>query len=351
MLLSQYNCLGKKLVLRFTPSIACRRFQTVKRFLFIVLLFFSSTAFSAYYTDNLAPAYGSYRVQLPYFNEVEIHSGDRIFDVRIIANTPYHDLQIINPTINPKVMYKIEGSKLQIALQDSKVEIEDEVVAIVIRCPGELRSLSFRGDGQLIGVKMDSSFFNLEVAGDGVVQLQGKSINLHHAHFTDTSHTKVLGVNSHFLNIEMYKQAEAILYGDINAKNVSLYDTSRLIMYWINSSDLAIRQQASTYLYLAGVTNILDAIVEDKSRLDARYLRTKRGFVITQGNAHADVQVSNDLNTQARGDSDIYFFKEPRQNNPRMTSNGAVLDMNNLDRLRREIPCKDCFARIFQEGE
>ncbi len=323
----------------------------MKKFFVIILLFFSSTAFSAYYTDDLEPTYVPYRVSLPYFNQIEIDSGDRIFDVRIIANTPDHDLQIINQTVNPKILYKVEGSKLQVALQDPKVEIEDEVIAIVIRCPGELRALSFRGEGQVIGVKMDSSYLDLDVAGDGIVQLQGKAIDLHRAHFTDTSHTKVNGVKAHSLHVEMYKQAEAILYGEINAKDVTLYDSSRLIMFWVNSPDLAIRLHAETYAYLAGVSNILDAVAEDRSRLDARYLRSKRGYVVTQNNAHADLQVSSDLNTQAHGDSDIYFFKEPGQNNPRMTSNGAVLDMTDLERLRRDIPCKDCFARIFQEGQ
>lgn len=323
----------------------------MKTFFLIFLLFFSSSAFSAYYTDNLAPvsAYGTPRQQLPYFNEIEINSGDRIFDVRIIANTPYHDIQILNPTINPKILFKTEGPKLQVALQVPKAQIDDEVVAIVIRCPGEVRSLSFYGEGQVIGVRMDSSFLDLEVMGDGVVQLRGNSINLHRARLTDTSHTKVTGLKANALHVEMYKNAEAALMGEANVKDIQQYDSSRLVLFWSNSTDLSIHLSEASGTFLAGVTDVLDATVDGRSRLDARYLRARRGFIVTNNNAHVDVAISNDLNTQSRGDSDIYFFQEPNQNNPRMIENGAVLDMTNLSLLRKHFNCGDCFSRLFQE--
>ena len=86
----------------------------------------------------------------------------------------------------------------------------------------------------------------------------------------------------------------------------------RINIDWIKTDSLIIEGSGSGPVYLAGETDNLVIKLMRKARLHARYLRAQKAHVFTTDNAIAEIFVLDTLGAYAVNNSNIYYYKRPK---------------------------------------
>lgn len=310
--------------------------------IFLGLVLVGVNAFAAYFSDQHQSPHEArlrhHQSQLasqtkalpPLIKSIRIESGQTDYDVELVANTPYNRIRIIASQYPVTIgdITDLEHHELHI-FQPGVRAASDQHIRLLIEV-GDIDAVRFIGRGRLIAKGLDYQNFDLHIEGDIDAHLSGKRFGIRHFFAAGKARVFAKSLHTTHTNIEMRGQARANLRGEITLGDLQMSDAAWLDARWIRADIAKMRLRDSSQAFLAGIANILDVEAIDRSALNLRYLRANRGFVITRGRAQAKVWVREDLNTQALNKSDIYFYRNPAENNAMMADEGAVLDVSHV---------------------
>ncbi|CAN5426361.1 hypothetical protein BH10PSE19_BH10PSE19_12900 [soil metagenome] len=120
------------------------------------------------------------------------------------------------------------------------------------------------------------------------------------------------------------------LNGVVNLEELTQEGTGIMQIYWVKGGVVTLHANGSGTIVLAGVAYQLNADLAGQIHLDARFLRTKKGFIHTMQNSRADVWVKDSLDAFAQGYSNIYYFTKPIYIYTALLDGGSVLDMSSV---------------------
>lgn len=129
-------------------------------------------------------------------------------------------------------------------------------------------------------------------------------------------HSSVIGNNirSYGLTIVSDEDSNIVLNGVVGVNKITASGDSNISISWVDSKNLEVLLSGCARVYLAGVTDLLQARLAGASHLNAKYLRPRVMLIQTQDQAVAEVLAIKYLYAFATGQSNIYYFKTPDKN-------------------------------------
>ena len=132
------------------------------------------------------------------------------------------------------------------------------------------------------------------------------------------------------INVTLHGNVTAKMTGNLVLQKIVVGDNASLYAYWVNSSNLQLMTYNNAKISLAGIVTQLDVQAQDNSAIDGRYLRVQEAFVRTRGNANVGVTVKKALSTDSRGDSSVYYYRDPGFNATFLRQSGSSLRMQGI---------------------
>lgn len=115
------------------------------------------------------------------------------------------------------------------------------------------------------------------------------------------------------------------LAGHFNIKQIFQLGSGRINIDWIDSDSLNIEGQGHGPIYLAGRVNNLQVKLTGNAKLYARYLRAQKASAFTTDNALAEVMALDTLSAYAIDNSNIHYYKRPKDITIVTRDSGSVL--------------------------
>jgi hypothetical protein len=228
-------------------------------------------------------------INLPPFSAVDTNGP---YTVQIISREPWYGVRMIgDKAILERIRLYVENNTLYIRMQPGFRYFETGPVLVKV-CLKDLRLLRYSGTGNVESTTLHGSA--LSIRGDGTGQID--------------------------------------LVGMTNLQKVILNGPTRLNLYWVSSPIVRVHLAGHATLFLAGKTDILDAVLSDVSTLEAKYLRAEKGYINTAQHARAEVWTNDSLTTLATGNSNIYYYHEPQFIAPYMRDQGSVVSLIDIGR-------------------
>ncbi|MCW5588263.1 MAG: DUF2807 domain-containing protein [Legionellales bacterium] len=158
----------------------------------------------------------------------------------------------------------------------------------------------------------------------GQTQLVG-DMDLHH--LTNGNGTLIMkGVNSSGLMLTApYGKGIIHLSGNITLQNLSAGGFETVYLAGINSGEAMIDLSAHAKAHLQGQASIVNARLSNQAMLDAYYFKVNKFYVKTLNNSQANVRALDTLIANATGNSNIYYYQQPKFIAPYMSDAGSVL--------------------------
>lgn len=215
------------------------------------------------------------------------------FHVEIKGNQSYPCVRITGPRYALKyINVFLQNGQLNIIASHSFGVPNRLPVAIEIDT-GELQNISLTGNGTTIISGIGTQGLNLNVAGNGQVNLNGASA--------------------------------IVLY------QLDITGNATVGMYWVNTNNLLISAGGGSHITLAGVATNLDVKLSGGAVLDAKYLRSQEAYVKTRDYACAWIFAQKSLSAYANNYSDIYYYPDPIITGPYYVhDHGSVMRMAGL---------------------
>lgn len=224
------------------------------------------------------------KVALKPFNTIDTHG---FFDVNITTGKQVYQVEVVgDKAIVEQVVLKVKNRALHISMPPDLNFYDTGPVAVNVEMP-TLNHLYYSGTGNVTGNIPNNRALTVDAHGSGNVKL----------------------------------------LGEICLKRLTQSGSNNVTVYWINSPGLSVNSEGKSEAFLAGKVDQLDVTLYQSAHLNARYLRAERAYINTTKNSVAEVSVTDSLNALASGNSNIYYFRNPRYIAPYMRDNGAVLPM------------------------
>lgn len=232
------------------------------------------------------------------------------------------DLSHIQSRVKDGVLYVFVGSKKSYI---GGRELRMGEASLDINVP-ELHGFTYKGEGEITARHIHSSLLDIWLKNPKRTTFEGR-MNIRHLTILDSGTTKIMGINSPDLRMNIKGSPKVELKGKANLRRLDMAGNGALEFYWVNSTDLILRLSGRSHVTLAGKVNRLDGVFTQQSYLSGRYLRVKEAFVRTEDEAVSDIAVVEKQHALARGKSDIYYYNLPLLRTDFMAQNGSILDM------------------------
>jgi hypothetical protein len=102
------------------------------------------------------------------------------------------------------------------------------------------------------------------------------------------------------------------LEGQFGIDKISQFGSGRIDIGWVDTDSLIVEGNGNGPIYLAGHVDNLAVRLTKNARLYARYLRAKKAHSFTTDYALAEIWVSDALGAFAVNNSNIYYYKRPK---------------------------------------
>jgi len=259
------------------------------------------------------------------------------FDIRITTNSKPHGMLLEGSQAGvDELSYFVEGKTLYIT-DDSyhhrsrygsleHAPVVPKVTVNLFVGADQLSSIDYTGNGDVTGTGIKSPRLNVAIDGNSTTNLTG-DMGLQKVDAFGASAVNITGVKAKFLNVNVGQSSTVRITGVMNLKTLRFSGAGWLNMYWLDSPYLTVLGKDMGYAQLAGVAGTIEAHLYDNSHLDARYLRAEKGYIKTNQRATADMWVKQSLNSVAKGQSNIYYYRAPDHEGPYMRENGAIMSM------------------------
>lgn len=172
--------------------------------------------------------------------------------------------------------------------------------------PTQIKQIRFNSNGSLFGKGLAGSL-SLYAEGKGQINLYTNRLNLKSLYCNNNKNIIFHNLFSSNLEIEIHNSHNLVLQGIVSLKKINSTGNGNLLVYWVNTPYLRIEASGKEKICLAGIDKILDAKLSQDTRLNAQQLRVQQGFVKTEMQAQATVNVKNTLRASAKDNSIIYY--------------------------------------------
>ncbi|MBS0357847.1 MAG: DUF2807 domain-containing protein [Proteobacteria bacterium] len=266
-----------------------------------------------------------FSAHLPSFSAVDVNAN---VDLKILVGGKYRQsVKVIGDAASVNNLLGIvkEGT-LYITVKDQAKP--QRRVDIVIHTPYLLK-LVVGGSANATVRDLNNMSLTVVGTGSGQIDLSGE-VNLQQLDLSGTSKVNIKNIRSRNLAIKVNGKNIVHIKGAAALNQLDFSGEGWLGMYWVDSPLLYVTGRGNAYAELGGRVKTLNAEIYDKAFFNAQYLRTQHSYVKTHTEARADLQVTEDQNTLAMDQSNIYYYKMPKLKADYMTGSGAVLDMDGM---------------------
>lgn len=200
----------------------------------------------------------------------------------------------------------------------------DRLTIKVNTTPSQLTQIEFNSNGRLVGQGLTGSL-SLISRGNGSITLCTNKLDLKSLVTHGENNISLYHINSTDLTIQGENAGKIKIEGSVALHTINLTGNGTLLAHWVNSPYVKINASGKENIFLAGVTNTLDAHLSEKSHLFAKQLRAENGFVETKNQTRAKVTVKQKLSALAQDNSTIYYSKPVEFLNTFTKNSGLVL--------------------------
>lgn len=193
--------------------------------------------------------------------------------------------------------------------------------------PTQIKQIQFNSNASLFGKGLAGSL-SLHAQGEGQIKLSTNRLNLQSLYSNGNKLIIFDNLLSSNLEIETHNSHNVVIQGIVSLKKITSTGAGNLRVYWVDSPYLKIAASGKENINLAGIVKILDAKLSQNTHLYAQQLRAQRGFVKTEKQAQATVNVRNTLNAFAKDNSLIYYSSPINFINNYTEDLGLVLNKN-----------------------
>lgn len=172
--------------------------------------------------------------------------------------------------------------------------------------PAQIKQIQFNSDATLLGKGLTGSL-SLRTHGSGQINLYTNRLNLKFLYSNGNKSIVFHNILSSNLKIEAHNSHNIVIQGIASLNKIHSTGEGNLLIYWINSPYLTINASGKEKISLTGIVNTLDVNLSQAVQLFAQQLRVHKGFIKTQKQAQATVNIRNKLNALAKDQSVIYY--------------------------------------------
>jgi len=163
---------------------------------------------------------------------------------------------------------------------------------------------------------------------NGYSHLSGKGkINIGTLNNTSAGTIIISGIQSKDMMINNVGSGKILLYGDIDAEQISQSGTGTIDIQKINGSITTVISSGTGKIKLAGKTKKLIATLTGKTFLNAKRLNAKVALIKTANSAQANINPLIQLFAYASGQSQINYYSKPPLLYRNTTPQGLILPM------------------------
>lgn len=195
----------------------------------------------------------------------------------------------------------------------------------------QLHEMTYRGSGEIIGRRMSSGQLDINISNDGLTNLEGR-MNLHRAVFRGDGRAIIKTGENHDLNLVLKNHVHVKIEGTSHLRSLKMSGNSCLSLNRMKAQTMRVMMQGSSHAKLVGTAQLALVDLRGHANLNAQYLLATDAFIRTTDQATASVAVVKTQHVLAGGQSTIYYYKAPTYKIDFMAENGAILDMETLDK-------------------
>lgn len=272
-----------------------------------------------------------------YFDAIDVSSDSSSFDIHLVTRgAKYPAIRLAN-TYAISIADIAEVQNHTLILHPPNGNTYPDVISLTIFAP-QLHQIRAAGPIDIHAEQLDVPYLDVELIDSASLTFSGKRIPLRTLNMSGHTNVRANGIYTHDISLTLKDDSHAVLLGRLGLRQLIMTGNSRLKAYWIDGQNTQIELHHSAAAFLAGKTHSLDVNLFDKSYLDGKFLRAFLGYIQTHQRTRADVSVGDTLNSQSHDESDIYYYRRPRQNNEFITSQGAILNMSEIGQHGYPIP-------------
>ena len=190
----------------------------------------------------------------------------------------------------------------------------------------DLCKLSFDGSG-VIRSNIEYAL-DLDINSDDQVKVKGPIV-VNQLRLSGNGKVHFDNIKGGSVDIAATEKIAAIIEGVVSLSQVQCNDEAWVKVFWNDSPFIKVAVTDKAFLQMAGKVNTLDAVANQSSHLNARYLRTDSIYLKTYAVSRADVFVNELQHVAAFDQSNIYTYNTPEFSFAKMISGSSVLDMRN----------------------
>lgn len=193
--------------------------------------------------------------------------------------------------------------------------------------PMQIKQIQFNSNATLFGKGLTGSL-SLRAQGKGQINLYTNKLDLKSLYSNGNESIIFHNLLSSNLKIETHNSHNIVIQGIISLNEVDSTGNGNLKVYWINSPYLRIDANGKGKISLAGIVKTLDIKLAQNTQLFAQQLRAHQGFIKTENQAQATVNVRNTLRAFAKDKSVIYYLSPLNFISKYSEDEGLVLNKN-----------------------
>lgn len=229
-------------------------------------------------------------------------------NVYIDATETHSSLQILG---DPKSVFAVTYSEKNhtLHLGTKSIYRSEPGKRLTIRVntsPAQIKQIQFNSNASLFGKGLAGSL-SLHTQGEGQINLYTNQLNLKSLYSNGNKSIIFHNLHSSNLEIEAHNTRNIVIQGIVSLNKINSTGNGNLLVYWVNSPYLRIDAKGKEKINLAGIVKTLDVKLSQNSQLYAQQLRAQQGFIETESQAQATVNVINTLRAFAKDNSIIYY--------------------------------------------
>lgn len=292
--------------------------------LFVSLSFFSILG----YAQVASPSKLIVRKNVPIndFDSLDIQGPVNVY---IDATRTHSSLQILG---DPKrvfaVTYNEKNHILHLGTQLIFRSVPGEKLTIRVNTsPTQIKQIQFNSNATLFGKGLAGSL-SLRAQGEGQINLYTNKLDLKSLYSNGNESIIFHNLLSSSLKIETHNSHNIVIQGIVSLNEVDYTGNGNLKVYWVNSPYLKIDAKGKGKISLAGVVKTLDINLSQDTQLFAKQLHARQGFIKTEKQAQATLNVRNTLHAIAKDKSVIYYLSPLNFISKYSEDEGRVLNKN-----------------------
>ena len=193
--------------------------------------------------------------------------------------------------------------------------------------PTKIKQIQFNSNATLFGKGLSGSLL-LHAQGKGQINLYTNKLDLKSLYSNGNESIIFHNLLSSNLKIEAHNSHNIVIQGIVSLNKINYTGNGNLKVYWVNSPYLRIDANGKGKISLAGIVKTLDIKLSQDMQLFAQQLRVHQGFVKTEKQAQATVNVRNTLRAFAKDKSVIYYLSPLNFISKYSEGEGLVLNKN-----------------------